>query len=458
MKQPILKVIDFYRKYGKKSNFQSISDISFNVEITESLIYDIENLNKEIEESCEQKIIEEIETEGKIIRAKSISNSNITLGKEASFRFESVSIYGAGYIYYSIDNFLNNNKIAIPDFYYISEIDYLSSENTNKPQIETYNSIVKLIETVTNKDGGFCDYNSECSIENTKKIVIFGEKRIEFDTIYTSRELEIDNTKINDLIRDIEAPNETAVTHKKEKSQILKKSIVEITKHINKDSEKFSHLLNHIDELRRDYNNGLDLYLNEFSFSKFISDLSEKKIAFIEKINKIVSDIGLKLLFLPLIGAATRITTGAEKLNFSLPIIMYTALMMVIIIYTVDSLGQISEEIKNSFHHKKYKKSILTSGDIDQELFIAHKQLTLRIGLINLFLLTLYLILLIILISQINENTISDHYINLVKIIGVENKYINFSIITFSLITAYFLVSISCRAYFKKRQKTRKQN
>lgn len=138
----------------------------------------------------------------------------------------------------------------------------------------------------------------------------------------------------------------------------------------------------------------MDLYLNEFSFSKFISDLSEKKISFIEKINKVVSGVGLKILLLPLIGVISKIVEKPEQIKIGTTLSIYSALMILLVFYTVDFLNQIREEIQNTFHHKKYNKSIVFTGNIDNGLKKAYQQLSFRITAIQLVLFVIYIALL----------------------------------------------------------------
>ncbi|UUA73116.1 hypothetical protein [Cellvibrio sp. QJXJ] len=402
MNKPIESIIDFYREFGEKSNFDSISDISFTTKITTNLINKIISLNALIRGQCDQDIIEVIHVGGKSYQANNEAGLNNHLDEQCTFNFDSVSIKGTNNIHYSVDKFLRFNKTKKPDFFYIAEIDYATFDNKENHYIKAYDATIDLIETLINADSGVCDFSSYNDKTKTHRIVLLGEKKFEFETTYSKKDLDFDSEKIKAFIKDISIDSDTVTTHKKEKNQILKKSICDLLKHVNKDSEKFAYILNHIEELQRDYNNGLDLYLNEFTFSKFISDLSDKKISYIEKINKVISDIGLKLLFLPLIGIATKLSSSDANSTFAFT--LYAGLMMLLIIYTIDSLAQISQEMKNAFHHKRYKKSILTSGNIEQELIDAWSQLNTRIKFIYATLFSLYIGLLLFVIKNLNPD------------------------------------------------------
>lgn len=440
MNSPFESIIAFYRKYGAKSTFSSISDITFDIKFTKELANEIAALNSIIYKACQQNIIENIYIDGKSYGVHDNNWLEVNVNKNCKFSFDSVSVKGTGYIYYALDEFLKLNKTKKPSVFFIAEIDYASFDKNKNAYIETYESTIELINTLIDKDNGICDFSTFEDSNNIYRVVLLGETKLEFETTYQKNDLKNDSRKIKDFIKDIKIDSDSVITHKKEKNQILKKSISNLIKHINKDSEKFSYILSHIEELKREYNNGLDLYLNEFTFSKFISDLSEKKISYIEKINKIISDIGLKLLFIPLIGVATKIsTTGSDD---SLALTLYAALMMLLIVYTTDSLKQISQEMQNAFHHRKYKKSILTSGSIEQELRDACSQLNIRIWCINTVLFCLYIGLLLFGIHNVNEGDILGFYENVNFYQSIQfDPLVNLLIMCFLIGTMYLIIT-----------------
>lgn len=392
MNESFNNVVAFYRKYGKRKTFSFISDISFEIELTEESADEILSLSNVIKSDYNQNIIEYIKIGKSQITPNDYHLLKNFLGEKAKFTFESVSVNGS--FFASVDDLLSTFKIKKPTNFYVAEIDYASFDKAHHTKIKTYEAIIELINTLKDEANKICDHAIHNDATDTVKLIFLGESKLELDTTYGSEELTISSESINGFINDIKTDKGEIKTHHKERNQILKKSLFDLLKHLDKNSEKFPYLIQHIDELRKSYNSGLDLYLNEFSFSKFSDELSEKKISYIEKTNKVVSDIGLKLLFIPVIGIATKLGPASSEEYLSLSTALYAALMMLLIIYTVDSISQISSEIKNTFHYRKYRRSILTSGSIEDELKKAHSQLNSRLRCINFILFVFYLLLL----------------------------------------------------------------
>jgi len=386
------EIVEFYRKYGNLIPFDSVSDMKFEIILDPAVISDI-NLLQESTTSKNGSIIETITIGKTVLQAKNFSFLSNYVGSKASFKFEPIDFPGNHNLFFSMSKFLDECKCEKPEKFYIAEINAYSLDK-NMLQLKTYESIIKLISIFSSEKKKACDYANKDMLSNTYKFVFLGESRIEFSCIYGGKEISIDHNKIDSFIADIDTEEGEIKTHLKERRQILKKSIIDLLKPVTKDEEKFAFLLHHIEELHRSYNNGMDLYLNEFSFSKFISDLSEKKISFIEKINKVVSDVGLKILLLPLIGVISKIVEKPEQIKIGTTLSIYSALMILLVFYTVDFLNQIREEIQNTFHHKKYNKSIVFTGNIDNELKKAYQQLSFRITVIQLVLFVIYIALL----------------------------------------------------------------
>ncbi|MGF6424526.1 hypothetical protein ABIE11_004062 [Lelliottia sp. 489] len=238
-------------------------------------------------------------------------------GKKLEFTFK-VNQGSANRFYKKRSDFVKIHTLKkgmMPDFYYIVEDNYYSTDNQKPLYIQKIESICNLIFNLS-KLAHFHDIKHDSKGTFFRLVfVLHSESKSTSIVIETNfSEDVVDDNIINlDLIRSLVSLESSADIHYIEKVNTFRNTIIE---YVERNGNSFSEIIKNWDDICQLYSNNLASYMSAFSFHKARKEVVDAEIEYSEKLSKIISDISSKALAIPISLAASlaifKLTTNSE--------------------------------------------------------------------------------------------------------------------------------------------------
>jgi hypothetical protein len=376
-------LVAFYREYCDDQEFESISDLNLTISITDNIANTLHALNEQSRTEYGSILIQQIKVDGqnKILDEGEDFLSHI--GETIEISFEAITLRGE--FKWSLDDFLNyKNKIKEPELYFIAEINYASFDEQTTQEIHNYRQILRLINLLD----VVCDHHQDINESGARLYYILRQNKLEIITNFSSEELRLSLPDLTSFLNEFLGDNLN--THLNERKQILQKVLFDSLSATHKKNQRFIDLIHHIEYVVTTYRSNFDLYINEFSFNKFIDEVAEKKLSFLESINSFVSSVGLKLISLPVVAVAAKVLSGQGGGIVEASTIFYSITMMAMLFFKADVIQSIETNIKKTFSKEKFSNMDFKYTDIQTELNDALVFLERRICVVKFLIFVFY--------------------------------------------------------------------
>ncbi|GEM_PF-2686348 len=369
-------LINCIRNYSTESHSRA-QDFEFNVKLNQETFSDLRNFIDEAIESKESCPIAQI-TVNK--RQRAIQNANDLrqfLGCDISFSVESLD-YG-GRIFSSLQDFVSSNcHLKEPEVYYICDIDYLSSEDINNTLIVNYQKVILLLD-IFDKVGDHTDKSKHSHHE----YYILREDKVAFKSHYTDKCLPNDLDLIQSLHSEL-VPTENE-SHLLEKRRIFCKVLYDHFKSLPNNESNVESILANLEKIFNQYRLAYDLYINEFSFNKFLDEISRRKLDFINQLNDIVSDVAFKLISLPIAAVVISIVDKSESSTLiKVSATLYAVIILILLYYKHSTLSVIQTSVDDSFSYLQLEDDYKYGDEFDENLGKAKTSVEKKISLTKL--------------------------------------------------------------------------
>lgn len=340
---------DFLKLNGKISEINSDNFI-YELEINTENIDFINKLHND-------NYIETLKIiDGKIINIERLHN---LLNQVVSIEFVTANIKKIGF-YLSLNEFIIDNRFAIPTEFYVSQIDYLHSSSNANDQIEKYKTLTMLIQQLISKAKFIAEENDKilCLVQDSSFIEIPVE-----NTVYEEY-FDFENIHLmTQYIEDIDSY--------KEKKTIYLKELIDFLSNKTK-TERFNELILYFKEFYERCATSFEYYLSNFSFNKIKLELDNSVLEYSKNIRSIINDSQSKLIAVP---AAFAI--GASQVDYSVPSsiknilvifssILFSYIISIFIKNQKNALEIIGDNLSN--YKSNYKRSKSTEFEDEKDL------------------------------------------------------------------------------------------
>lgn len=194
-----------------------------------------------------------------------------------------------GYLFKNIEHLLKNNEISSgvsKGKWFVLEGDTASWE-AEKELNKKLAAVGKLVKTLS----------LSATLFNEKKaeLIFIRETKFDIPIIYNKNALnKIDTALIEKIYNSFQSED----VHIEQKHQIYATSVCEMLRNTSV-NERFSKILNNLNELKRNFDDGYKLFASSFSFDKIKDEAETLRIEYSTKIHKTISDIQSQILGIP---------------------------------------------------------------------------------------------------------------------------------------------------------------
>ena len=294
--------------------------------------------------------------DGKIINIDSLHN---LLNQVILIEFVTADIKKIGF-YLSLNEFILDNRFAIPVEFYISQIDFLNSSSPANKSIEKYKTLTMLIQRLISKAKFIAEENIKilCLVQDNSFVEIAIEN-IVYEDYFDSESIPL----MNQYIDDIDSYKEKRTIYLKELIDFLSNKIR---------AERFNELILYFSEFYERCDTSFEYYLSNFSFNKIKLELDNSVLEYSKNIRSIINDSQSKLIAVP---AAFAI--GASQVNYSDPFsiknilvifssILFSYIISIFIQNQKNALEIIADNLGN--YKSNYKRSKSTEFEEEKDL------------------------------------------------------------------------------------------
>lgn len=268
-------------------------------------------------------------------------------GKNLTFTFK-VNQGSANRFYKNRSDFVKIHTLkkgVMPDFYYIVEDNYYSTDTHKILYIQKIESICNLILNLS-KLAHFHDIKHDSKGTFFRLVfVLHSESKSTSIVIETnfSEEVVDDETIDLDLIKSLVSLESSADIHYIEKVNTFRNTIIE---YVERNGNSFSEMIKNWNDICHLYSNNLAAYMSAFSFHKARKEVVDAEMEYSEKLSKIISDISSKALAIPISLAASlaifKLTANSEWLITFAGVIITAVISSAMLISQKKQLERIS--------------------------------------------------------------------------------------------------------------------
>lgn len=251
-----------------------------------------------------------------------------------------------GEVYFAkdLDDLLSIKKFKLtePKIYYLASEDYYNLKSEPNSATKEYLSVIKLI-SIIQKISDHIELNGDKS-----KSIILVKGKLVIPINYCKNDLR-SFEKIEELSLDL-----LAAPQIENKIEILRSTLFESLANIPEE-ERFHYLLRTFDFIYQKYRDNFNLFLSEFSFDKIKEEVIERKVEYIHKLNKVVSDIQNKILAIPiaLLLISTQMSQSENDYLKNFIILLGSYVFLLLMHFLVNNQLNTLEVIKGSIEHSK---------------------------------------------------------------------------------------------------------
>lgn len=293
--------------------------------------------------------LDEIEVDGQTIYELSDLPED---GNILSYTFK-VAQRNANRFYKNKSEFVKINTLKkgiMPDFFYIVENDYCSSDSEKPNFVKKIEDICELIDNLS-KLAHFHDIKKDSKGTFYRLVfILHSESKSTSIVIETNISEDILNgEQINiELIKSLINIESSGDIHYIEKINTFRNTIIE---YVNKNGDSFSALVENWNSICNLYTNNLAAYMSAFSFHKARKEVVDAELEYSEKFSKIISEISNKALAISISLAGSiaifKLSTNADWIITFLGVIVTAVISSAMIISQQKQLDRIvhSKEI-----------------------------------------------------------------------------------------------------------------
>lgn len=263
-----------------------------------------------IENNDDHDAIEAVIRDSDVSRIEVI-NGSIEIGETLRLAIQQPA-RSLGWLYGNLDEFIISDFIkSVPDNlpFFIKEINFYSAKSNVQGVLQAYFEVKGLLNNLNKMS----IYNNEAS----RKLVFAGKKTFELD-------YNVNHYRQNfiQLLRDLSDNKLAAITNlskwlsdeETNKHKEEKKSILALVLEGYKFDESLTiiDIVKNIEEIDKAIRSQYNLYLEDFSYEKFVKKLEENSEKFISRINESITKVLSQVLALPIAAAAPAILNGIQ--------------------------------------------------------------------------------------------------------------------------------------------------
>ena len=269
---------------------------------------------------------------------------------------------GEPYFAKDLDDLLSVKKFKTkePSVYYLADKDYYNIKSEPDKSTIKYLSVIKLISIIQS----ISDHN-EINGDKTKSIILTKGKLV-IPINYTVNDL-CKFKYIEEISIELRSP-----PHVENKVEIFKNTLYESLINVPTD-ERFYYLLKAFDSLYERYKDNLNLFMSEFSFDRVQEEISERKVEYIHKLNKVISDIQNKILAIPiaLLLISTQMSQSEKDCLKNLVILIGSYVFVLLMYFLINNQLNTLETIKESiqFSKESYLRKYASFSDRFESVF-----------------------------------------------------------------------------------------
>lgn len=304
-------VVELYRKSSNRSfdgrSFSATVDIDSKTSI---LIDDL----KDSSSTCGK--FEDVEIDGKVVDI--YDDIKLIHGNVINYNFVP-SKYGAERFYVNKEEFIKINSIKkgiIPFNYFITSIDFFSHDTIKPDFIEKIERICSVIKSLS----GIAHYHDTKSELDNYRLVFVKNSDSKSTSIVLETSFDdkmILNNLIDDtILKEFTTNDHSHIPHYGEKLGTFRNTLVEF---ITDNGFTFSELIEQWSLFLKLFENNLSTYMSGFSFHKARNEVAKAESEMADKLSKIISDISLKILSIPISFIAA---LGMLKMNGILELVI----------------------------------------------------------------------------------------------------------------------------------------
>ncbi|MCL6248082.1 hypothetical protein M5F00_09425 [Acinetobacter sp. ANC 4945] len=266
-----------------------------------------------------------------------VNEFNDTNFDDLSFKLESYRFDIGDEVNYKIDLYHTGTQFASYENFIFHRFDLTKNEDTDEPFViyeEIYSKLKgkKPISHNLELFSKFIKCLSEKYYHRDNQIIFFSKTHCEIFIQprnyekYINLALVYDELNLSEILKSfidwlsVETPkldsgiSTTLTTHQNERYAIAATEFIDHLITFNK-NEKIFMLLKNIDDIYKSIISKYSLYLEDFKYSKFTEKITEHSDEFLNKINKIISDLQTQILAVPLAVSFITVFKKAEEVN-----------------------------------------------------------------------------------------------------------------------------------------------
>jgi len=236
-----------------------------------------------------------------------------------------------------------------PTISYLAEENWKSwDEGEQKQSIHAYLNILGFITLLKNTVANHSD---------SDELIFFGTReKLTLPIHYTVKNIERSPGKILDSLAVINALMD-GKEHKKDKGVQLKAIIIDVLTHLN-EKDRFSFLIENIDEVAARFTHNHDLFVSGFSFEDKKEQLKTENRKYTAEMNSAINSIHARIIGIPVgtLGTALLLKTQTVIDQGLEPIILFSAIFIIFVI-AVSLISQMLLLLKIRVeYHEKWKR------------------------------------------------------------------------------------------------------
>lgn len=207
---------------------------------------------------------------------------------------------------------------------------------------------------------------------NGSTIIFFGKKATEIslnlgrleDFLLTAKNLSVQ--QVAAIARICNWLDDSNDRHLAEKKSILSSAMSCYFPEASGGKYNFHHILMHISEINEDIAGQYELYLENFSYEKFLKKLEENAEKFTQRITDTLGKVFSQTLALPIAAASLQALRNESTIAYA-ALLIACALCFFALIIQFEVLGNIKEEVDNFQKKGKIPSALKNTWDLDQQ-------------------------------------------------------------------------------------------
>lgn len=329
-----------------------------------------------------------------------ITEFNDTDFDNLSFKLESYRFNIGDEVNYKIDLYHTGTQFASYENFIFHRFDLTRNEDTEKPFViyeEIYSALKgkKPISHNLKLFSQFIKCLSEKYYHRDNQIIFFSKTHCEIFIQprnyeqYINLALIYDELDLSEILKSFidwlsvepqkldDAINTTLTTHQNERYAIAATEFIDHLITFNK-NEKIFMLLKNIDDIYKSIISKYSLYLEDFKYSKFTEKITKHSDEFLNKINKVISDLQTQILAVPLAVSFITVFKKTDEVNQLVysGFLIYLLIVLYSCIQQAYNLKHIEIQIKQFNQIAKLPTEL--SSQWDQEITPVKKKLFLH--------------------------------------------------------------------------------